>query len=382
MIKTSGVQANSMSTYKGIKLYQLFTKRFDSNNNVLRFPAFDLVRRTYEKEVERIVEYFNTRVYAVRSDHFLCKLLNTAVIPISYTVERYMEVAYTRGPYVAKSYKLTSAIDDGKIHHGIFYGEGCREIILYDDEYFNPYWALANWKTLEPITVLEHPVSDLELLLPNGLENSTAKGLCSISINLPMLLIMYRGFLEEQSTRFHSASTDAKLGVAHFVHMYVLPSMLRSHVDVVILNRLKNLFYGSPMSDNLKKHPFYVINQSRTIDSVLQDCMKHIFGRGLYYFSTLKSIPTIFKEDAQELLMMPDIARTRQVWWALIVTRLNTMKFLIDVGQEKGMRANASLINRLKIELTRLDRENYLEKMLGEEISYEVNETTQEILKL
>ena len=58
------------------------------------------------------------------------------------------------------------------------------------------------------------------------------------------------------------------------------------------------------------------------------------------------------------------------------------MKFLIDVGQEKGMRANASLINRLKIELTRLDRENYLEKMLGEEISYEVNETTQEILKL
>lgn len=352
-------------------MYDLFTQRFDSNNSVIRPASFELIRRIYYREIEKITQYYNERVFTLNSNHLVCRLLNTASVPFYYELDRYTQVAYARSPYIAKYFNFTSDINYGKFFDGVFYGKGCTELVLSVEDYFNPYEALQNWKTLEAITVLEHPVSDLALNLPDGAQNSTATGLVVVAINVPLLLVQFRGFMAQQLGRMERAEAG-QLDVAHFVHMYVLPGMLKSHMEIVLLNRMKNLHYGAPMSDRLEDHAFSVIDYSGKIDKVLQEVLKHIASRQITYSSMLKNIPTVFYRDMQEFLIMPDIAPTRQAWWALLLTRLGTAKFLVDVGADEARRTNSSLLARMRIDAKRLDRENILVSQLPEQLFYEV----------
>src|SRR5574343_2011095 len=156
-------------------MYQLFTKRFDSANSVIRPPSFELIRRIYQREINTIQEYYRSRVMATRSNHLLCRILTTGSIPIQYEIDRYMEVAYTRLPYVAKYFNLTSEIDYGKFHDGVFYGPNVKELIIYNEEYFNPYGAVSDWPNVQAISVLQHPISDFGLKLPRSEERRVGK---------------------------------------------------------------------------------------------------------------------------------------------------------------------------------------------------------------
>lgn len=362
-------------------MYNLFTKRFTASNSVVKPPAFELIKRTYQREIASIVNYYQSRVFTVKSNHLLCRVLTSAGVPMQYELDRFVEVALTRSPYVAKYFNFTSELSAGKIHDGVFYGPGNQEIILYRDGYFSPSLAMANWKHIRAVKVLKHPVSDLGLMLPNGMANSTDKGLCTVSVNLPLLMVQYRGFVMEQNARL-STGAEGLLGVSHFVHMYVLPNMMHSHMELVILNRLTNLFYGAPMGDRLKKHPFPIVDYGDKLDGVLRLVLKQITNSKMMYFSTLKNIPSIGKEDLQDALLMPDLALTRQVWWALLVTRLDTMKFLIDVGRKNGVANNGVYVNRLKTDIKRISHENLLQTVLPEDTAYDIAQTFESIMAL
>ena len=359
-------------------MYNLFTKKVESNNSVIRPANFELIRRIYQRELATIAQYYNSRVYTVKSNHILCRLLNTGYVPIEYSLERFLEAAYARAPYLAKYFNFTSELGYGKVFDGDFYGPGNDEIIIYNEDYFNPFEAAGNWKALQPLKVLEHPVSDFSLLLPNGNDHNSAKGLVVITINVPMLLVMYRGFLLSRSGR----DSEQQLGISHFVHMYVLPSMMESHTDIVVLNRLKNLFYAAPMSQSTKHHPFPIVDYSDKVDRVNTDVLKHLKDTSRLYSQYLKCIPSMVNEDMQESLLMPDLAKTRQVWWALIMARLSTMKFLIDLGGEHGQDANGTYIHKLQIDIRQLRRESVLDSVLPIDIAYDVEQVFNDISAL
>jgi len=363
-------------------MYELFTKRFTSNNSVIRVPAFDYIRRTYQKEVARIVEYYQSRVYAVKSNHLLCRLLTTALVPMSYDLERYTEAAFTRSPYVAKHFNFTSEINYGEVFKGIFYGKGCDELIIYYDEYFDAAEVLVDWKKIQAVKVITHPVSNLGLLLPNGNKNNREEGLAVISINLPLLLVQYRGFILQQASKFVEEETDSLLAVSHFVHMYVLPNMLYSHADMVLVNRTMNLYYGAPMGEALTRHPFAVSDYSDKVDRSLNLILKKIQNNSMFYYSSLKNIPSFFSEDSQESMLLPDLAETRQVWWALLLSRLYLMKFLLDAGGTEGIANNGRYVNDLKIDVKRMLRDNSMKAKLPKDLYHDVSYVLEDILAM
>ena len=362
-------------------MQKLFTKRFDSTNSVIKPPAFELIRRIYQRQIDTITDYYHSRVIGVPSNHLLCRLLTTANVPFQYDVDRYMEAAYARSPYVGKYFNLTSEINYGRFNDGVFYGPGNDELLLYDESYFNPYDALLQWKTLSPVKVLEHPISDFGLKLPDGRSNSTATGLSVVSIDIPLLLLQYRGFVMEQYGRIIGGEAG-QLATSHFVHMYVLPGMIKSHIDLVIMNRLKNLYYGAPMSQATTKHPFQVIDYGSRVDRVLLDVLKHIENKSTLYSTSLKSIPSVYGQDMQDALMVPDMSPTRQVWWALILTRLSTASFLLDVGGKEGVRSNGDYLNKYQLIIKQLERDSVLASVLPSERRHDTLATFEEILTL
>jgi hypothetical protein len=307
----------------------------------------------------------------------------TASVPTEYDIERFMEVVMARSPYVAKHFRFTSDIEYGVFHEGTFYGPGNKEIIFSHEEYFNPFDAVQNWRTLQPIKVLSHQISDFGLLLPDGKNSSTGQGFAAVAINLPMLLCMYRGFLMDQSAGIDSGgNSQSLLGVTHFVHMYVLPSMLYSHIDYVIMNRMYNLYHGNEMSRPTRKHAFLVVDYGDRMDNVLKEILKRLEDYKGSYFAYLQNIPSIFEEDMQVSLVMPDMPRTRQAWWALNVTRFEIMAFLIQLGGDGGVNSNTMLIHQLQRACQYLGRENMLKAILPPSLGLEVEAFLDEVLAL
>lgn len=348
-------------------MFQLFTKSFESQNGVIKPPEFDYIKRTYEQQLRTITDYYKNRVYAVRNQHLLSRLLTIGEIPASYDLYRFLEAVYTRAPFIAKHFQLTSEINYGHVKPSVFYGEENQEILLYNEDEFDVSEAIQHWQDIQAVKVIEHPFSDMGLLLPTGIKHSTDTGLVVISINIPLLLLQYRQFVLQQYVKTLNES-ESLLGVTHFVHMYVLPNMLYSHLELCLVNRCMNLYYGAPMGDQLKRHPFHVIDYKDKIDKSLMGIVKRLKKTRLLYFSVLKNIPSIYYEDSQASLQMPDLAHTRQVWWALLLSRLRIIQFLIDIGGESGLRMNGSLINRLHIDLKRLQDENIFRSILPNEL--------------
>lgn len=363
-------------------MYTLFTSRPEPQYPVTMSPAFEMIRRNFQKEINKIVDYYNNRVFAVQGNHLLVRLLMLSPVSPDATIDQFMATVYARAPYIAKHFRFTSEIEYGIFHDGPFYGPGNRELIFYNEDYFDPYEATANWKTQKPIKVLDHQISDLGLLLPNGKTNSTGMGFCAVSINLPLLICQYRAFLMDQDARRKSSDgVSMLLGTNHFVNMYVLPSMLESHVDVALMNRMSNLFYGNEMSKPVRKYVFHVIDQADKVDKVLLEVIRRLSDKRANYAAYLENIPSVYHKSMLESLKMPDLSRTKQVFWGLIVSRLAVMNFLLQLGGENGVASNGTFVNELKKICKYLTHESMLQALLPPSQYLDVSEFIDSVLK-
>lgn len=375
-------------------MYNIFNKTYQISAPVSIDPSFELIKRVYKNTINTIINYYQHRTFAVKSNHLLCRILTIGMIPISYDDNRFNEIAFNRSPYLAKHFNLTSSISYGSMFKEVFYSN-CDEFIMYDNTEFDYDLVIKDWENICAVKVLDHPLSNTGFIIPSGtsgilnnkelenkFETETAtlysdKGIAVVSINIPLLLTQYKGFLLDSIT---NSNINAELNVANFVHMYVLPNMLYSHVDLVILNRIINLFYGAPMGVSYKKYPFSIINYNSKLDRVLKQSLHRLETSSFIYPSMLMNIPSVFNSNMLESLINPDVVQTNQVWWLLILSRLKVMKFLLDISNEKALNNNKSYIGTLKINIKNLQRNGVYKTLLPHDTYYEINSIFEEIL--
>lgn len=343
-------------------------------------PEFDYVKLSYLRELLNYQDYYNSRVYAVKNQNFLVRLLMHVDTPLNYDIQRFVEVTRTRAPYLAKAFRMTSEINYGDIHNGCFFGPGTDEVIIYEDTYFDPVYAEKNWRRINAVTTLYHPRSDLGFMLPNGRASSSDTGMAFISINLPLLAVQLRSFFKDQFVNRYMQD-GSSLGIPHFVHMYVLPNMMYHHTNVVIMNRLMRLLYNEDMGKELFKHPFPILHYNDKLDNVLIKVIDNYYDSRVDYADLLASLPSIDSKDASVALRVPDMGSTRQVKWALVLSRLKIMKFLIDLAGEHSINTNRTYITHLKGTLKRMKGGAYVD-ILPYELVKEVEAIMDEIQAL
>jgi len=275
-----------------------------------------------------------------------------------------------------RHFQFTGSASYGKIWYGTFYGEGSYEIIIGDDAEFDIRDIIQNWKTATPVKVLTHPISDFGLTIPNGKTNHYIDGLSVIYINIPMLMLQYRMFIEEQLKKQKDGEGDGIISPKLFLYRYVLPGMMVSHLDHVFVNRIINLEEGVPMSESLTRSPFFqaeagneegsgIIN---SVNRAQEAVLVKLTQSQVNYDQMLANIFVVTEEDALNLLSMPAIAPTRQVWWAFLMARLKHMKFLLKIGSGNIAGQNRLYQNRIIIDLSRLLDSHVLERMLTAEL--------------
>lgn len=309
---------------------------------VVRYAEWNYIKDGLLRNLTTVKNYYKSRVFTVKSNHFLAKIINSINVPHSLNIERFYDNVDSKADTFSMAMKMTSSIFKGSLFTGVFYGSNNTEILISNSETFNPYWVHENWRNVCAVKPLLHPRSDLDLLLPNGKDTGSETGLTIISINIPMLLVQYRAFVIDQMKKNEG---DSLLSVGHFIHMYVLPNMMDAHLDIALFNRINNLSLGAPLGESKRKHPFALPNYNNTVNSVHNQILHDMKSRKMEYEMILRTIPMVEAETLEHVMLLPNIAQTRQVVWVLILARLDALSFMVRVGDIESLTLNRVTIN-------------------------------------
>ena len=351
-------------------MYNLFNLAAQANMPIHVPGGWRLAKDTLRAKVSKIINYHRHNPTAVPSNHLLVRLLQTIGVPRSQDIYRYVDNVDSAANKYGMALKLTSSINRGQVFDGVFYGPEVKEIIVSHTQPFDPAWAEANWINLCPVQVIHHPISNLSFMLPNGKKNNSETGLAVIAINLPLLAVMYRSFRIEESN-YANLSGDSERSIMNFVSMFVLPNMLFSHADYALFNRAYNLTVGAPMGEAYGKHSFYVVNNDKEVDKVLGTLVDLTRKSNRGMTSILRSFPALYRPNFDKVLEVPDMAMTYQVYWAMVLSRMNGVDFMIEMSRLGIRTTNGGDVNKLMQLITRMRRDNVLKNTLTDDLYYD-----------
>ena len=329
-------------------------------------PDWNYLRSGLQGNLETVTSYYRLYAGKVDGSHFLIKLIYGVGVTRSLPLDRFYANATAKTQGIAMANKMTCSVNNGNIFDGVFYGKGVKEIIIGHDDAFDYEDAAANWQDLQPIKVLKHPKSDLALNIPDGTTTSNEKGTAVIAINIPMLALQYREWKYIEDMRAERAG-DSPKGITHFIFNYPLTNMMSSHLDVCIFNRIYNLLNGIPFGESRVKHPFYMTDFTKRLNDIQMRQLDILRGSMKKFNTLLRSIPLVSVPTLADLAALPEVAPTRQVIWALTLSRLSMLSFLFKVTKLRPREINSSEVNHILWNLSLYKTEKALQRILPDD---------------
>lgn len=334
-----------------------------------------------KRNSEIVTDYYKIRPFAVKSEHILARLLNSLGVSYMMNLERFYDLVDSRALPLSSSFRMTSSLNKGTMFKGIFFGEDSEEILLACDDSINPFYVYKNWKDVSAVKVIMHPKSDLGFTLPNGKKSGTDYGVSVIAINIPALAVQFKAFLDYQQINFIDKGMNPQT-VAQFIHMYVLPNMLGSQLDIALFNRAYNLTVGAPMGDATKKHAFMLLDYSKYVDASYSQLVDFFKQNDRHYKIILKSFFGIQQSNFEDLFVLPDNAPTRQVVWAELVARIRVIEFLVKLSPSNGNHLNRSENNYFLRTIKLYENDSALRAVMSKNTEYEILYSIAEIKSL
>lgn len=358
-----------------------FNTPLNISYGLLRYTKWDYIRAGLLRNLDITQKFYHSRIYSVKSNHFLARLINTINISHNLELERFYDIVDQKSGIISNAMRITSSFQKGALFNGIFYGAGCPEILITDLESFNPFEVHKNWKTVSAVKVIKHPRSDLSLMLPNGKNTGSETGLAVISINIPMLAVQYRAFVQDQ-IKMNSSQNIGFQTVGHFIHRFVLPNMLPSHLDLAIFNRVNNLLNAAPMGESTRAHSFVLVDYSTLVTEVQEELIKNIKGKNLEYKAIMATIPAIVNNNMIDVLVLPDNPSTRQITWAEVASRIDELLTIIQLGDTESIGKNMIVLNSFVREFRLYERDKSISTHLPKDIYHDILYKMNTIAKL
>ena len=321
-------------------------------------PNWGRIRNIIDDGIKESTDYYRNNNQVLLTAHPLITYLETLPISYSLDIDSFINQAYSLGVNRTKNFGFTSVLSTGKVHTNVFFGMGSKEIIIAVDKRLPMYEVKRDWKVLNCIQTVRHPYSHLFYQVGSQSPISDTKGSSIVIIDVALMAIQYRLFLEEQ--RVKAKMGGIALGTNHFVQVYVLPSMIRSNIDISILNMYLNEIEGLGNSKSTYRTPFNIPNVDNDIRNVVTYITKVIRNRGL---STVEVIGNIEVSDGSllnNLHMTEGVFLNRQNTWAYLFAVLPILELSYTLGGKRALNSNSREIETLVLLLRNLANENTL----------------------
>lgn len=349
-------------------MYTLFDRPKTASQPTLGAANWGYVRDGLQRNLRKVLMFYRHAPMAVKSDHFLIRLLQSVGVSFNLPTERfYANLNGLTALNLSMALRMTSEVFRGSAFRGVFYGPESYEILIAHTTEFDPFEADERWEDLQPIRVLRHPHSDLGLCLPDGKATGSEYGLAVIAINIPMLAMQYRAWRRRESYVAEQTG-DSPLGINHFVHMYALPNMLYSHLDYVLFNRLENTIRGKPMGVSHSRHPFVLPHWEQKLNQVQATQIQQLTNVTRDWAGILHNLPAVTLPTQSEVMRVPPLAPTQQVSWALALARLPAVDFLTRFTENQGEK-NGQELNRIRQAIRAYHGNAIFRRMLPEDLA-------------
>lgn len=325
-------------------MYQLLQESPLQLGGGLIFPEFRRIRDGLQLSIKRVKQYRRENPRYLPGGHLLLRLLQSLPASNKLDDQVYNDRIADNALLWTQSFKLTSALSKGQVWRpGAFLGQNVTEVIVANVDPWDVESGMANWEELSPIRYLYHPMSTLRLPVADAQFASTEAGLAVITINVPMLACQYKAW-----RRMYGGSEESPRTVGQFLQAYPLPNMLDSQIDVAILNRLIGRYFNTTPVGEPFRHPFYLTDWSAEVDVVLDKFLAQA-GPKRWDFDTLVShIPTVCSENLHHTLKLPQMAFTTQLQWAVMLSRLSLVTFLVQFNKSTGNDRNQKYLNYIR----------------------------------
>lgn len=322
-------------------MLSIFTDTYSPRASVSRSPKEQWLKTQLTSSVEKVKKYWVSNIHSVPNNHVLVQAIKHLGSYQSLAPELY-NTAESRAPYLSKNLKLTTDYNRGSfIGHKLY---GVQDNMIYShSDYVRPYSAVDNWQSLNPLKCLWLDSDKIDLSIPSQ-SNIQDQQFSSVAVDLPMLALMYKGF---KNSRF-SGEDGAVYTEDQFVGTWVLPSILESQVDMTAISALIAYYEGTYERTSKVDINAYIPSYGYEFEEVAKYVLKRITDTRMPYVQILQSMPSIYRENALQSLILPEYSSTIQVDWAMMATRMQVINFLLDVGGSTGKRANQGFINQLK----------------------------------
>lgn len=321
-------------------MYTFFERRTTGNKARWKAPMWSYIDNVIEENAKKVIQFYRNFPLFMNSTHVLSKLVDNLPLCKDGDLPSHISRIEKIAEQQTRTHEFTSPLSKGKIHtDGIMFRPGTKEIVICINELFDVFTINQYWKEACPITFLYHESTDLSIPFLHGKGSRYTGeiedvGYAVIMLDIPLLAAQY------ECWRLWNNSLPAgqRHTIQQFLMSYPLVNAVRSFTDIAVFNRLKCITRGEIIEPYVKSHPFPLTPIEGRVDNVLR-AFKVVFERSTLDFQNmLLSIPEPFDANAWELFKLPDVANTRQIEWAMNISRMAVINWLLDYGN-KGMNA-------------------------------------------
>lgn len=299
----------------------------DTDRSPLQFYRIGWLRGRVRDLYDTYLEYKRNYPVRVESNHLLIALLSNLTATFDGDLVSYMSQVESSTRRLAGALKLTTASVRGKLHEGVFY-KGVTEVITVSSNntpYIDLWWG---WRDVSAVTVSSHPFTQIELMDPlvDGSPSITTDEIAYINIDVPILAAQYRMYRSSYPTG----------NFERFISQVVVPGMMKSHLDIVLFNKVlaaMDIIKPTKVRTNL---PFAQPTLDKAGDDLAKEIVKGILNVPMTPTQLLNTIPTLYSDSTALVVMEhPDILTTQQSLWALHSQSVLKAKLVLTVAKER-----------------------------------------------
>lgn len=323
-------------------MYNILNPKNVFDASPFQFAKMTYLRQRVEENYQKLTHERALLPGRVDSSHLLFKIINSLAVVFDGDMIKYMERCEGAALRIVPTLKITSSFSKGRLFTESVFYDGCPEIIMSAR---NPRFKImdlwTNWKDVEPVWVVNHPISDLTIFEPAVMNSATIEvpDLAVIAIDIPLLAAKWRMF----KATYPDGNMEA------YVTGFVLPQMMKSHLNVALFNKIMAyLDIRNPcgVKSNL---PFAQNIANHVGDEVAEDVLNKMLGKEMTALQILSTIPAIFGDNYLNSVTLPLTPPTAQVLWALISHKVDAASVVLEVGKRTGF-------NKMPHELTVINR--------------------------
>lgn len=359
-------------------MYDLFTNEMVTTPPIQTLPEFVYIKGGLQRELLKITSHYRQNVLSVPNQHPLVRFILSLPINMRRDIYSLVERANNLMFDYSSLLQFTNSLNYGRVFTpGFIYGKPSHEIIITHSDPFDIDEAYANWEDLEPLKIIRHPFTDLSMGLLNGKYQSPESGIVVALLNVPMLCLMIKGFWVKH--RNLDGTRDiagmSTMSIPQFVATYPLLNALRSHLDVAIFNRLSATYMVDDVCAFSKKHPFNVNDYTDRVDNYIRKQLQIMEKYPFTFDQLLLSLPAITSTCMRDVVQIPPMAPTRQVKWAIIVARIELVRFLVQYNSLEGISRNRDYLQSIMISLQTARNDRVLDRNLPKEVMMDIDDS-------